>query len=86
MEGTFEDMIMTRMITTIALFLLVSCDLGVNSVCNTKGGRMCLAVGVIVSILHFNSLNGFVTMSIINILSLYKQRTLFGREIYHSYY
>jgi len=48
-EGTFEDMIMTRMITTIVLFLLVSCDLGVNSVCSTKGGRMCWAIGVILT-------------------------------------
>lgn len=73
MEGTFEDKIMTRMITTIALFLLVSRDLGVNSVCSTKNGRMCRAIVIIISILHFNILNGFVTVSIINILFLCKQ-------------
>ena len=39
--GTFEDTIMTRMITTIASFLLVSRELGVNSVCSTKSGKMC---------------------------------------------
>jgi hypothetical protein len=73
-EGTIEDAIMTRMITTIALFLLVSCDLGVNSACSTKGGRMCWAIRVIISILHFNISNGFVTISIINIMFLYKQQ------------
>jgi len=82
-------MIMTRMITTIALFLLVSCELGVNSVCSSKGGRMCRAVGIFINILNFNILNGFVIISIINIYSFCINNRLNCNVIWkgcHSYY